>query len=177
MKLLKGLLLFISFFLFLGGITTSNAQTSMTFKIAGNNFVSTVNEAVLINIGGENFIQIKATRKDQLVFLYLKEKSLKGELPVTLKYKEHDPEKLQSPDAEMIWAPEGGEQPAWNTIEGEAIVTQYDPASKRISATFEFVVEKQNSSTKKDIKMDRADIEDGKIDNIKFTVDASAVGK
>lgn len=177
MKLFKRLFLFFSFLLVFGVITTSYAQSSITFKIDGSDFTGAVQEAVLINIGGENYIQIKAARKDQLVFIYLKEKNLKGELPVILKYKEHDHEKKQTPDAEIVWAPGGGDQPAWNTIEGGASITQYDSVAKTISGTFEFVVEKQNTSTKKDIKMERADIEEGKIGNVKFTIDTSVAGK
>lgn len=177
MRLFKGLFLSFSFFWLIGMLTASHAQSDISFKIDGDNFTGTIQEAVLITIGGENFLQIKAARKDQLVFLYLKEKALNGELPVTLLYRDHDHEKKLTPDAEIVWAPEGGEQPPWNAIEGEAVITQYDAASRIISGTFEFVVEKQDFSTKKDRKKEQHDIEDGKIDRIQFVVDASAAKK
>jgi hypothetical protein len=172
MRIFKGLFLPFVFLWLIGLASGSKAQSSISFKIDGDNYTGTIQEAVLIKIGDDNYLQIKASRKDQLVFLYLKERVLKGELPVTLKYIEHNHETKQTPDAELVWAPGGGEQPPWNTIEGEAVITQYDPASKIISGTFEFVVEKQDVSMKKDQKKERLDIEEGRIDKIQYVVDA-----
>lgn len=172
MRIFKGLILPFVFFWLIGTASGVKAQSSISFKIGGDNYTGSILEAVLIKIGDDNFLQIKASRKDQLAFLYLKEKVLKGEFPVTLKYREHNHETKQTPDAEFVWAPGGEEQPPWNTIEGEAVITQYDPASKIISGTFEFVVEKQDVSMKKDQKKERLDIEEGRIDKIQYVVDA-----
>ncbi|PKL82647.1 MAG: hypothetical protein CVV24_09080 [Ignavibacteriae bacterium HGW-Ignavibacteriae-3] len=174
MKFFNKLLLSFSLLWLIFVANTAIAQSSMSFKIDGNNFMGTVETATLININEENYIQIKAVNKERLVFLYLKEKLLKGEFPVTLKYKAHDHEKGQTPDAELVWAPGGGEQPPWNTIEGEAVITLYDSLAKTVSGTFNFVVQKQDFSTKKDQKKERVDIEKGMISNIQFVVDATS---
>lgn len=177
MKLFNRLILSFLFLWLIGLAATSTAQSTVTFKIDGDNFTGTVETAALININEENYIQIKAVNKEQLVFLYLKEKLLKGEFPVTLEYKAIDPEKKQTPDAELVWAPGGGEQPPWNTIEGEAVITQYDSQAKTVSGTFEFVVQKQDFSTKKDQKKEVVDIEKGLISNIQFVVDLTSAEK
>jgi len=161
MKFFNKLLLSFSLLWLIFVANTAIAQSSMSFKIDGNNFMGTVETATLININEENYIQIKAVNKE-------------GEFPVTLKYKAHDHEKGQTPDAELVWAPGGGEQPPWNTIEGEAVITLYDSLAKTVSGTFNFVVQKQDFSTKKDQKKERVDIEKGMISNIQFVVDATS---
>lgn len=147
------------------------AQENITCKINGKNFTGKIENAVLVSLGNEDFIQIRAVDDDKIMYLYIKTAKLKNETPVTLNYKDHDTEKGQTPDAEIVWAPDGPERPQWNSVDGALKITQYDPGNKTISGTFEFTVEKFSYSSKANDSRPSAKIEDGKFENVLYKVE------
>ncbi len=146
----------------------ANAQTVFQCKVDGDNFVGKVTDAVQINLGKSEYIQIRVEGKDKIIYLYLKAALLNGELPITLKYKEHNHETGQTPDAELIWLPDP-DQPKWASIEGEAKITQFEK-DKSISGEFEFVVEKAEYGSKNK-KRPQLEVEEGKFTNVLYRID------
>jgi hypothetical protein len=140
-------------------------------KVDDKFFSGRVTEALQIKLGEENFIKIKAEAEEKIIYLYCRVSAIKGEIPVKLKYREHNEEKKETPDSEVIWVPEGPERPQWNCVEGESIVTNYDPDNKIISGTFEFVVEKFQYSSRADKKRPRAELTNGIFSNIQYTIE------
>lgn len=131
-------------------------------------FRGKVNEAVVMNIGEEQYVQIQTTNGDKLLYLYIKKSKLNEEIPITLEYKEHNFDTGQTPDAEAIWAPDGADAPQWHSIEGEAVVSSYNKENDAITGTFEFVVEKASYSSRADRKKQTAKITNGVFENIQF---------
>lgn len=171
--ILKSKKVFVQFFLFLSIITAGiiNAQESIICNIDGKNFEGKIESAALVSLGNEDFIQIRAVDDDKIMYLYIKTAKLKNEPPVTLNYKDHDPEKGQTPDAEIVWAPDGPERPQWNSVDGALKVSQYDPANKTISGTFEFVVEKFSYSSKANDDRPSVKIKDGKFNDVQYKIE------
>jgi hypothetical protein len=150
--------------------TTVSAQTSFTCSMKGSSFDGKVKEAVLVTISKEKFIQLNVVDGDKILYLYIKASKIKG-LPVTLNYVQPDSNNI-APDAEIIWAPDGPENPQWNTVEGKTLVTEFDAEKKTISGTFEFTVEKFEYTSDESQKRPSMDITDGKFTNITFKVEA-----
>ena len=146
--------------------TVSNAQTVLSCKIDGDEFVAKNFDATQIKMLNTDYIQIKIENDGKLLFLYLKMEKLKGELPVKLEYSE--PKENQIPDVELVWAP-NPDEPQWNSIEGKAEITSFNNETKTISGIFEFVVEKMEYGTKK--KKPRLDVEDGVFKNIIYKLE------
>ena len=73
-------------------VNVINAQENITCQINGKNFTGKIENAVLVSLGNEDFIQIRAVDDDRIMYLYIKTAKLKNETPVTLNYKDHDPE-------------------------------------------------------------------------------------
>jgi hypothetical protein len=159
-----------TFFLLLLLVNSVSGQV-FSCKVDGKFFSGKITEAFSTMLGEENFIKIKAEADDKIIYLYCKVSALKGETPIELKYREHNNEKSETPDSEIIWVPEGPERPQWNCVEGESIVTQYDAESKTISGTFEFVVEKFQYSSRADKKRPRAEITNGIFSNIQYIIE------
>ena len=148
-----------------------NAQANLLCKINGNNFVGKIESAVLIHLGNENFIQIKAVDDNKIMYMYLKTAKLKSAMPITLDYKDRDSANTQSPDAEIVWAPEGPDRPQWNSVDGKVVITEYNPEGKTISGAFDFVVEKFSYSSRANASRPNAEIKDGKFSSIKYKVE------
>lgn len=140
-------------------------------KVDGKFFSGKVTEALQVKLGEENFIRIKAEAEEKIMYLYCKMSAIKGETPVKLKYREHNEEKGETPDVEVIWVPEGPERPQWNCVEGESVVTQFNAESRTISGTFEFIVEKFQYSSRADKKRPRAEVTNGIFSNIQYTIE------
>lgn len=140
-------------------------------KVDGKFFSGNVTEALQIKLGEENYIKIKAEADEKFFYLYCKVSAIKGETPVKLEYREHNEEKGETPDSEVIWVPDGPERPQWNCVEGEAVVTQFNAESRTISGTFEFVVEKFQYSSRADKKRPRAEMTNGIFSNILYTIE------
>jgi hypothetical protein len=168
-RIFYGFTVLCSIILFTNSVT--HAQ-SFTCVIDGKNYTGKVTEAVQVTIGKEAFLQIKIQQGDKGVFLYLKVDKMKGALPAKLAYTPHNYETGQSPDAEIIWVPDGPENPQWNAIEGKTEITQFDPAAKTVSGTFEFVVEKMVYGT--ETKKETLDIKEGKFSGIAYIIEPPA---
>ncbi|MBX3009648.1 MAG: hypothetical protein KF816_16615 [Melioribacteraceae bacterium] len=148
--------------------TLNYAQNKISCTVDGKDFPGKVSSAQLVTIGNDKFIQVHADAGDKIMHLYLKESKLLEQLPVELVYVPRDEEKGESPDAELIWAPDGADAPQWNSIEGKAIVEIYDTANRTVSGSFQFTVEKHTYSSRKDKPRPKAEIENGKFENITF---------
>jgi hypothetical protein len=154
-----------------------NVQAQVfTFKVDGKFMNGKITEAVIVNLGEADYLQIRAEAEDKIVYLYCKEALLKGELPVKLKFREHNHEKGETPDSEIIWVPDGPDRPQWNSIKGETVVTQHDTENKTISGTFEFVVEKFQYSSKANAKRPSAEITSGVFSNVQYRVEEKKEG-
>lgn len=147
------------------------AQTEMLCKVDGDDFKGKVEDAVQVSIGSENFIQIKSVDGDHILYMYIKTSKLSGGVPVTLNFKDHDPQKGEMPDAEVVWVPDGPDKPQWNSVDGSLIVTQFDPAAKTISGTFEFKVEKFEYSSKAKDDRPSETIEEGKFNSLQYRIE------
>jgi hypothetical protein len=156
------------FFVFSG--YNLSAQTIISCEINGEEYKGKVEDAVQVGMGNDNFIQIKSAQDNKILYLYIKESKLNGTMPITLN-KTQDDTSGQIPDAEVIWVPDGPDNPQWNTLEGELKVTQFDPENKLISGTFEFKVEKQVYSSKAKDSKPRANIREGKFESLKYRVE------
>lgn len=149
-----------------------NVQAQVfTFKVDGKIFNGTVTEAVVVDLGEVNYLQIKAEANDKIVYLYCKEALLKSDTPIKLEFRERNQEKEETPDSEVIWVPEGPDNPQWNSVKGETVVTQHDPKNKTISGTFEFVVEKFQYSSKANKKRPSAEITNGIFSNVQYRIE------
>lgn len=147
--------------------SVSFSQTVFKCNIDGDEFIAKNIEATQIKMLNTDYIQIRIdNNKGNLIFLYLKLEKLRNEIPVTLKYNE--PQENQIPDVELIFAP-NPEEPQWNSIKGEAEITNFDEANKTISGKFEFVIEKMEYGTKK--KKPKLDVEDGIFTNVVYKVE------
>lgn len=155
------------FFVFTS-VSVSTAQTTFNCKVDGDEFTGKLNDAVVVKIGEENYIQIRVEDEESVIYLYLKAAKVNSEMPSKLEYMEHDHEKGQSPDAEIIWAPDGGDGPQWNTVKGNAVVTSVDETNKSISGTFEFTVEKFSYSSKADQERPSLAVTDGMFANVQY---------
>ena len=155
------------FFLFTS-VSVSTAQTTFNCKVDGDEFTGKINDALVVKIGEENYIQIRVEDKESVLYLYLKATKVSNEIPLKLEYMEHDPEKGQTPDAEIIWAPEGGDGPQWNTVKGKAVITSVDETSQTISGNFEFTVEKFSYSSKANQERPSLDVTDGMFANVQY---------
>jgi hypothetical protein len=157
--------------LFFSTITvTTYAQSSFSCNIKGSTFNGKIKEAVLVNMNKDKFIQLNVVDGDKILYLYIKASKIK-ELPVTLKYVAPDTTNIP-PDAEIIWAPDGPENPQWNTVEGKTLVTEFDQTKNTISGTFNFTVEKFEYTSDANAKRPSMEITDGKFTNITYKVEA-----
>ncbi|MEW6196801.1 MAG: hypothetical protein AB1521_16765 [Bacteroidota bacterium] len=152
-------------------VSSAKAQMIFTCEIDGDEFIGTVNDAVLVDLGEEEYLQIHAMFDKKVLYLYLKTALFKNPVPLTLVYRQHNHETGETPDAESIWAPDGADGPQWNTIEGEAVITAVDESTKTISGNFEFVVEKASYSSRPDKKNPTIDIREGKFVNIQYRLE------
>ena len=152
------------------------SQSLLECTVDGDKFSGKIEDAVMVTMGNEEFIQIKSNDSDKILYLYIKSSKLKGEMPITLKYKDHDQAKGEMADAEIIWVPEGPDNPQWNSVDGELVVSQFDALSKTISAAFEFKVEKFEYSSKASDDRPSVDIENGKIEALKYRVEEKKEG-
>lgn len=152
-----------------------NAQ-ELIFKVDGKLINGNITEAVVVYLGEINYLQMRAEADGKIVYLYCKMSAINGELPAQLKFREHNLEKGETPDSEIIWVPEGPDKPQWNSINGETIVTQHNPENKTISGTFEFVVEKAQYSSKANAKKPSAEITNGIFSNIQYRVEENKEG-
>lgn len=134
------------------------AQSTFTCKVDGDEFSGKVADAVQVSLGKETFLQIRTQQETHGMHLYVKLTKLTGQFPITLKYVPQSAENNAAPDAEVIWVPDP-EQPQWNTIDGELVVSSFDSASKTISGNFNFVVEKAEYGSKNKKTLE---VEDGK---------------
>lgn len=166
----KNIIYLMAFLFLVLFLSTASAQV-FSCKVDGKFFSGNVTEAVQIKLGEENFIRIKAESEEKIIYLYCKVSAIKGDMPIKIQYREHNEEKGETPDAEVIWVPEGPERPQWNCVEGEAIVTKFDPDNKIISGTFEFIVEKFQYSSRADKKRPRAEMTNGIFSNILYTIE------
>lgn len=157
--------LFIIIILFLFN-TITKTQTIFSCNIDGDEFVAKVFEATQIKMLNTEYIQIKIENSGKILFLYLKLEKLKKELPTKLEYSE--PKENQIPDVELIWSP-NQDEPQWNSIEGKAVINEFNEETRTLSGTFEFVVEKMEYGTKK--KKPRLDIENGVFKNITYKLE------
>lgn len=146
------------------------AQSSLTCKVDGENYSGKVSDAVQVTIAKEDFIQVRTQQENHGLHLYIKLTKLTGGYPITLKYAPHSAENQALPDAEIIWVPDP-EQPQWNTIEGELIVSAFDPANKTINGNFEFVVEKAEYGAKNKKTME---VEEGKFSIANYKIEEPA---
>ena len=152
------------------------AQSLISCKVDGDDFAGKIEDAVQVTIGDENFIQIKSTYDDKILYLYIKTVKLKGEMPVTLKYKDQESGQSGMPDAEIIWVPEGPDKPQWNTVDGKAVITKFDMENKLISGKFDFTVEKFQYSSKAKDKRPSNDVEDGLFNDINYRIEEKKTG-
>ncbi len=148
----------------------THAQSTFTCKVDGSEFSGKVADAVQVSMGKENFLQIRTQHETQGMHLYIKLTKLTGQLPVTLKYVPQSAENNAAPDAEVIWVPDP-EAPQWNTIEGELVVSSFDPTSKTIAGSFDFVVEKAEYGSKKKKTLD---VEEGKFSIAQYKIEEPA---
>ena len=160
------------FLLLIAILFVSSAVFSQSFscKVDKDLFNGKVNNALLTIVGDVKYIQIHVVKNDKLMYLYLKESLLNNETPITLEYKEHNYETGVTPDAELVWAPDGADRPQWHSVEGEAIITSYNADEKTLSGTFHFVAEKASYSSRPDRKKQTAAITEGIFENIRFTL-------
>ncbi|MEW6508154.1 MAG: hypothetical protein AB1432_10460 [Bacteroidota bacterium] len=147
-----------------------------SLKVDGKFMNGKVTEAVIINLGLTDYLQIRAESEDKIVYLYCKADALKGEAPVKLKFREPNYEKGEKPDSELIWVPEGPDNPQWNSISGETDIIEHDPINKTISGTFEFVVEKFQYSSKANKKRLSAVITNGIFSNVQYRIEEKKEG-
>jgi len=166
-RILITLISFLSIFVF----SNINAQENILCKINSDNFDGKIESAVLVHIGNEYFVQIKAVDDDKIMYMYLKTEKLKDEMPVTLDYRDRDSANTQTPDAEIVWAPEGPDRPQWNSVEGKVVVTEFNREGRTISGEFDFVVEKFSYSSRANAKRPNAEIKDGKFSNVHFKIE------
>lgn len=148
----------------------TKAQSTFACKVDGDDFSGKVADAVQVNMGKENFIQIRTQNENKGMHLYIKLTKLNAGLPLTLKYVPQSAENQAAPDAEVIWVPDP-EQPQWNTIEGELVVTAFDPAGKTIAGNFNFVVEKAEYGSKKKATLE---VEEGKFSIAQYKIEEPA---
>jgi hypothetical protein len=146
------------------------AQSTFTCKVDGDSYSGKVADAVQVNIAKEDYLQVRTQQENRGMHLYIKLTKLNSALPLTIKYVPQGPENQAAPDAEVIWVPDP-EQPQWNTIEGELVVTSFDPAGKTIEGNFNFVVEKAEYGSKKKKTLE---IEDGKFSIAQYKIEEPA---
>lgn len=167
---MKKYILQISIILFVFFYYNAQAQV-FTFKVDGKFMNGKITEAVVVNLGEADYLQIRAEAEDKIVYLYCKETLLKSDVPVKLEFREHNHEKGETPDSEIIWLPDGPDRPQWNSIKGGTVVTKHDPENKTISGTFEFMVEKFQYSSKANAKRPGAEITSGVFSNVQYRVE------
>lgn len=143
------------------------AQSSFSFKTNEKTFVAKEIEAALVDMNKEKFIQIHVTNGDKVAYLYLKYDLIK-DLPTSLKYADRNEANNKSPEAEIIWAPDGAENPQWNTVKGKIVVTSLDLEKKLVSGTFEFKVEKFEYSSNGNNNRPSLEIAEGQFSNIQY---------
>jgi len=150
----------------------SSGIKSQTFscKVDKDVFTGKVNNALLTNVGEIKYVQIPVVNNNKLMYLYLKESKLSEETPITLVYKEHNFETGETPDAELVWAPDGADSPQWHSTKGEAVVTYFNSEERIVSGTFNFIVEKASYSSRPDRKKQTSSISEGIFEDIKFNV-------
>ena len=146
------------------------AQSTVTCKVDGDNYTGKVADAVQVTIAKEDFLQVRTQQENHSMHLYIKLTKLASALPLTIKYVAQSAENPGLPDAEVIWVPDP-EQPQWNTIEGELVVTAFDAASKTIAGNFEFVVEKAEYGSKKKKTME---VDEGKFSIVNYKIEEPA---
>ena len=143
------------------------AQSSFTFKAENKTFVAKEMEAALVDINNEKVIQIRVANADKIAYLYLKYASIK-DIPSSLKYIEHDEAKGKSSESEIIWVPDGPDNPQWNSVKGKTVITKFDLEKKLISGTFEFKVEKFEYSSEGNGKRPSMEIAEGQFSDIQY---------
>ena len=154
---------------------TLNAQSLFSCSVKGKTFTGNIQDAELVTMNKEKVIQLKIADGSKMMYLYLKTSKIKT-VPATLKYFEHDPAKGVSPESEIIWVPDGPDNPQWNSVDGEVVVTLFDSAKKTISGTFDFKVEKFEYTSDENKERPSMQITDGKFTNITYK-EALAQGK
>jgi hypothetical protein len=147
-----------------------SAQSNFTCSVKGSSFNGKIKEAVLVQINKEKFIQLNVVDGDKILYLYIKTSKI-NDLPVTLNYVQPDTNNI-APESEIIWAPDGPENPQWNAVEGKTLITEFDPEKKIISGTFEFKVEKFDYTSDVNQSRPSMEITDGKFTNITYKVEA-----
>jgi len=157
-------------FLFVFSGHDISAQAIISCEVNGQDYKGKVEDAVQVSMGNDNFIQIKSAQDNKILYIYIKESKLRGSIPITLN-KEKDDTTGQIPDAEVIWVPDGPDNPQWNTLEGELNVTQFDLENNLISGTFEFKVEKHEYSSKAKDSRPIANIREGKFESLKYRIE------
>ena len=150
---------------------TCYAQQKLSCTINGDKFNGKIESAAKVKFGSENLIQIKSVDDDKILYLYIKSSKLSDKLPLTLNFKDHDPTKGELADAEVVWAPDGPDNPQWNSVDGKLVVTYYDSINKVISGNFDFIVEKFVYGTKAEEKRPSEEIKEGKFESIDYKVD------
>ena len=153
-----------------------NAQSIFSCKVDGKTFEGKIQDASLVMLNKEKFIQIQVAGGDKIMYLYLQVSKIKG-FPSELKYYERDETKKTSPESEIIWVPDGPDNPQWNAVEGKTFVEQFDKEKKLISGTFAFKIEKFEYTSDETKKRPSMEVTDGKFTNITYKIDASAQGK
>lgn len=151
-------------------VSETRAQSTFTCKVDGYDYSGKIADAVQVSIAKEDFLQIRTQQENQGMHLYIKLTKLNSALPLTIKYAAQSPENQALPDVEVIWVPDP-EQPQWNTIEGELVVTAFDPAGKTIAGNFNFVVEKAEYGSKNKKTLE---VEEGKFSIAQYKIEESA---
>lgn len=154
-------------FLLLFSSIQINAQSTLICKVDGDNYNGKVLDAVQVTIANEDFLQLRTQQENHSLHLYIKLNKISDALPLALKYAPHSAENQALPDAEVIWVPDP-EQPQWNTIKGELVITAFDKVNKSIAGNFEFVIEKAEYGSKKKKTME---VENGKFSVTNYKIE------
>ncbi len=147
------------------------SQDFLTCNVDGDEYKGKIEEAAQVKIGDEHFIQVKSTQGDHILYLYIKLSKVNDNLPITLNHKDHDAEKGEMPDAEIVWVPDGPDSPQWNTVDGNLTVTQFNTANKTISGTFEFKAEKHVYGSKAKKERPSVELKSGKFESLHYKVE------
>jgi len=150
----------------------SFSQDFITCNIDGEEYKGKIEEATQVKIGEENFIQVKSTEGDHILYLYIKLSKINNNLPLTLNNKDHDVEKGEIPYAEIVWVPDGPDSPQWNTVDGTLTVTSFNTDERTISGTFEFKAEKHVYGSRAKKERPSVELKNGKFENLHYKLSA-----
>jgi hypothetical protein len=115
---------------------------------------------------------VKSTEGDHILYLYIKLSKINNNLPLTLNNKDHDVEKGEMPDAEIVWVPDGPDSPQWNTVDGTLTVTSFNTDERTISGTFEFKAEKHVYGSRAKKERPSVELKNGKFENLHYKLSA-----